>query len=197
MFLGPVKRNINFFVMKPIYLSLLLAAAFAPKLCAQATLRQGDTIEIRLAGVPTEEIQAVSSQYTIDDTGMLNLPYINNVKVSGLQPNQAQAAIEQKFKSEEIYTHPTVTIIIQNSSRFVNVGGAVRAPGRVPYTPDLTLMSTINASGGFNDFADQKKVRYIHDKKVEIIDVRKIRKDPALDPKVYPGDQLEVPQSFW
>jgi hypothetical protein len=27
--------------------------------------------------------------------------------------------------------------------------------------------------------------------------VRKIRKDPSLDPKVYPGDQLEVPQSMW
>ena len=183
--------------MKSIYFSLLLLVALTPKLFAQATLRPGDTIEIRLAGVPSEEIQAVSAQYTIDDSGMLNLPYINTVKVSGLQPNQAQVAIEQKFKAEEIYTHPTVTIIIQNTSRFVNVGGSVRAPGRVPYTPELTLMSTINASGGFNDFADQKKVRYIHANKVQIIDVRKIRKDPALDPKVYPGDQIEVPQSFW
>ena len=183
--------------MKPFHLSLLLILALAPRLFAQATLRPGDTIEIRLAGVPADEISAVSAQYTVDDAGMLNLPYINNIKVAGLQPNQAQAAIEQKFKSDEIYTHPTVAIIIQSASRFVNVGGSVRGPGRIPYTPDLTLMSTINAAGGFNDFADQRKIRYIHDSKVQIIDAKKIRKDPTLDIKVYPGDQIEVPQSIW
>jgi len=183
--------------MKAFYFSLLLVLALAPDLFAQATLRPGDTIEIRLAGVPAEEIQAVTAQYTVDDAGMLNLPYINTVKVGGLQPNQAQAAIEQKFKSEQIYTHPSVTILIQTASRFVNVGGSVRAPGRIPYTPDLTLMSTINAAGGFNDFADQKRIRYIHDSKVQIIDAKKIRKDPMLDLKVYPGDQIEVPQSLW
>ena len=183
--------------MKAFYFSLILLLALAPGLFAQATLRAGDTIEIRLAGVPSEEIQAITAQYTVDDAGMLNLPYINTVKVGGLQPNQAQAVIEQKFKSEQIYTHPTVTIIIQSASRFVNVGGAVRSPGRVPYTPDLTLMSTINASGGFNDFADQKRIRYIHDSKVQVVDAKKIRKEPTLDLKVYPGDQIEVPQSIW
>lgn len=183
--------------MKPIFFSLVLILALTSKLFAQATLRPGDTIEIRLAGVPADEGQAVSAQYTIDDAGMLNLPYINTVKVGGLQPNQAQAVIEQKFKSEQIYTHPTITIIIQTASRFVNVGGSVRGPGRIPYTPDLTLMSTINAAGGFNDFADQGRIRYIHDNKVQIINAKKIRKDPALDPKVYPGDQIEVPQSIW
>ena len=183
--------------MKALFFSLLLILAVAPKLCAQATLRPGDTIEIRLAGVPSDEIQAVSAQYTVDEAGMLNLPYINTGKVGGLQPNQAQSSIEQKFKSEQIYTHPTVTIIIQTTSRFVNVGGSVRAPGRIPYTPDLTLMSTINAAGGFNDFADQGKIRYIHDSKVQVINAKKIRKDPKLDPKVYPGDQIEVPQSIW
>ena len=40
--------------------------------------------------------------------------------------------------------------------RFLSVGGAVRAPGRVPYTSDLTLMSTINAAGGASDFAGDK-----------------------------------------
>ena len=183
--------------MKNLLLSLLFMMALVPQLFAQASLRNGDTIEIRLAGVPAEEIQSVSAQYTIDDAGMLNLPYINNVKVAGLLPNQAQSAIEEKFKSEQIYTHPTITIISQPGQRFVNVGGSVRAPGRVPYTPDLTLMSCINAAGGFNDFADQKRIRYVHENKVQVIDVRKIRKDPSLDPKVYPGDQLEVPQSMW
>ena len=46
---------------------------------------------------------------------------------------------------------------MQPQARFVNVGGAVRAPARVPFTEDMTLLAAINAAGGFNDFADQKR----------------------------------------
>jgi len=183
--------------MKTFAFSLLFILSVSVGLFAQAPLRAGDTIEIRLAGVPAEEIQAVSAQYTVDEAGMLNLPYINTVKVGGLPANLAQKAIEDKFKSEGIYTHPSITIVIQTGMRFVNVGGSVRSPGRVPYTADLTLMSAINAAGGLGDFGDQKRVRYVHENKVQTIDIRKLRKDPSLDIKVFPGDQIEVPQSMW
>jgi len=182
-------------ILKFVLLSVLLA--FTPHLFAQAVLRSGDVIEIRLAGVPAEEIQAFSAQYTVDDGGSLNLPYIGTVKVGGLPPSQAQTVIESKLKSEEIYTRPNITIGMQTGQRFVNVGGSVRSPGRIPYTSDLTLMSVINAAGGFNDFADAKHVRLVHESKAQVLDTRKFRKDPALDPKVYPGDQIEVPQSWY
>lgn len=175
----------------------MAALALLQSALAQATLRSGDMLEIRLSGVPPEEISGFTAQYTIDQAGMLNLPYINTVRAEGLAPNQLQTAIQNKLMADEIYTHPTVTVQPVSGQRFVNVGGSVRGPGRIPYTSDLTLMSTINAAGGFNDFADQKRVRLVHDNKVQVIDTRKIRKDPSLDPRVYPGDQVEVPQSLW
>lgn len=183
--------------MKHLCLFLLVAVSWVPSLQAQAALRPGDTIDIRLAGVPAEEIQQFSAQYTIDDAGMLNMPYINGVKAAGLLPSQVQVAIESKLKADEIYTHPTITILVQAGQRFVNVGGSVRSPGRIPYTSDLTLMSAINAAGGFNDFADQKRVGLTHAGKRDIINVVKVRKDPSADPKVYPGDTIEVPQSWY
>ncbi len=182
--------------MRLFALLFLLLAGAAP-LFAQATLRPGDTIEIRLSGVPADEIQQFSATYTLDDQGFLNLPYINQVKAGGLTQNVVQGEIERKLVAERIYTHPTITIIVQPTARFVNVGGAVRNPGRIPFTPDLTLLSAINAAGGFNDFADQRKVRWVHEGKVEMIDTRKLRKDPSLDSKIYPGDQIEVAQSLW
>jgi protein involved in polysaccharide export with SLBB domain len=33
-------------------------------------------------------------------------------------------------------------------ARQVSVGGAVKAPQRVAYTPDLTVLSAVNAAGG-------------------------------------------------
>jgi protein involved in polysaccharide export with SLBB domain len=83
------------------------------------------------------------------------------------------------------------------TARFVNVGGAVRAPARVPFTEDITLLASINAAGGFNDFADQKRVRLLRGSEVKIYDVRQFRRDPSLDVKLQPGDRVEVPQTFF
>ena len=79
----------------------------------------------------------------------------------------------------------------------MNVGGEVKAPQRVPYTPDLTVLAAINAAGGFSPFADQHKVRLLRSDGVMVIDVRKARATPALDIPVEPGDRIEVPQTIF
>ena len=83
------------------------------------------------------------------------------------------------------------------TARFVNVGGAVRTPSRVPFTEDMTLLTAINAAGGFNDFADQRKVRLLRGSTVQVYDVREFRRDPSRDVRLQPGDRVEVPQSFF
>lgn len=159
------------------------------------TLRCGDFIEIRLGGVPSDFVMEVTSQYSVDDQGNLSLPFIPAVKVAGLTISQAQAAIVSEYQKAEVYTHPTITITMQNTARFVSVGGAVRAPGRIPFSSDLTLMSAINAAGGPNEFAKDHPVTIIRNGKATSYDLRKLRKDPSLDPAVLPGDQINVPQS--
>jgi len=183
--------------MKTLFLLALGFLATVSAGFAQAPLRQGDALEIRLTGVPVDEIQQFTAVYTIDDGGSINLPYIGYVKAVGLLPNQLQVDLEKKLRDGEIYTHPSITVVVQAGQRFLSIGGAVRGPGRIPYSADLTLMSAINTAGGFNDFADQKRVRLVHDGKAQVIDTRKIRKDPTLDVKVFPGDQIEVPQSWY
>lgn len=181
-------------IAAPLALVALLLPAIA---LAQGSFRPGDIIDIRLGGVPSEYIQEFSTQYTIDDQGCVNLPYLGPVKIAGLAISTASQAIVDKLKAEQIYTNPSITINMTPQSRFVNVGGAVRQPGRVPYTPDLTLLSAINAAGGFNEFANPKAVRLVRGGKSEVYNSAKLRKDPRLDPVVQPGDQIEVPQSWF
>lgn len=163
----------------------------------QAALRVGDPVELRISGVPSDEQQQVNNVYTVDTNGLINLPYINKVKAAGMTPPQVAAAIESSYRSHKIFTNPTITIMMQPASRFVNVGGSVRTPTRVPFTEDMTLLTAINAAGGFNDFADQKRVRVLRGNDVKIYDVRKFRRDPSLDVPLQPGDHVEVPQSFF
>ena len=183
--------------MGRVFLVLLFFFSFGTLVFGQAVLRVGDPIELRIGGVPNEEQQQVNNIYTVDANGSVNLPYINKLKAEGLTPAQLARSIEEAYRANKIYTNPNITILMQPTSRFVNVGGAVRLPMRVPFTEDLTLLASINAAGGFNDFADQKRVRLLRRNDVKVYDIRKFRRDPSLDVKLQPGDRVEVPQTFF
>ena len=177
------------------FLSILCTLAGAA--FGQATLRVGDPIELKIGGVPAEEQQQVNNIYTVDAAGFVNLPYINKIKAEGMPPADLARSIEEAYRANKIYTNPNITILMQPTSRFVNVGGSVRSPSRVPFTEDMTLLAAINAAGGFNDFADQKRVRLLRGNQVKIYDVRQFRRDPSQDVKLQPGDRVEVPQTFF
>ena len=164
---------------------------------SDAAFRTGDTIELRIGGVPAEETQLITGAYTVDGEGFVNLPHVGKVRAAGLGQAALQSAIEAAYRAGEIYTNPSITVTVPAALRFVNVSGDVRQPRRVEYTSDLTLLGAISACGGFTEYADQRKVRLIRDGGVQIVDIKAVRKDPSLDVPLLPGDQIEVPQSFW
>ena len=162
-----------------------------------AVLRAGDQIEIRLGGVPPEEISQVTGIYTVDGGGFVNMPHIGKVRAAGATQSQLQAAIESAYKSQQIYTNPSITLAVPNAARFVEVSGDVRLPQRVLYTADLTVLGAITGAGGFTEYADQTKVSHTSEGKVVLLNIKEVRKNPAKDIKVKPGDKIYVPQSFW
>ena len=154
----------------------------------------------------TERLGAVNTVYlrdgkllgtNTDGEGFINLPHIGKVRAAGLSQAALQRGVEAAYKSGEIYTNPTITVTVPTTLRFVNVSGDVRQPRRVEFTTDLTVLGAISAAGGFTDYADQRKVRLMRAGKVQIVDVKAVRNNPALDIRLLPGDQIEVPQSFW
>jgi polysaccharide export outer membrane protein len=179
-------------VLAPIFFFAMAAAAFG-----QATLRVGDPVDMKIGGVPQEDQMQFNNTYTVDTAGTVNLPYINKVRAEGLTPAELARSIEQIYRNNKIFTNPNITILMQPMARFATVGGAVRTPMRVPFTEDMTLLTAINAAGGFNDFADQKRVRLLRGNEVKVYDVRQFRRDPSLDVRLQPGDRVEVPQTFF
>jgi polysaccharide export outer membrane protein len=178
-------------------LLVLLFFGSAAVVFGQATLRIGDPIELKIGGVPQDEQLQVNNTYVVDSTGSISLPFINKVRAAGLAPSQLARELEEAYRANKIYTNPNITIIMQPAARFVNVGGAVRQPSRVPFTEDMTLLTAINAAGGFNDFADQKRVRLLRGSEVKIFDIRQFRKNPGKDVSLQPGDRVEVPQTLF
>ena len=178
-----------------IFGSLLIASVSARS--QDVVLRSGDQIEVRIGGVPADDVTQITGPYTVDGEGLINLAHIGKIRAAGQTQSQLQSAIENAYRTGQIFTNPTITISVPTAARFVDVGGDVRAPQRVPFTPDLTVLGAINAAGGFTEYADQSKVRLLRDGQVTMINIREVRKDPTKDLRLKPGDKLEVPQSFW
>jgi len=184
-------------LLTPVCLALFVAGAIPSAVASDAAFRNGDTIELRIGGVPAEETQLVTGAYTVDGDGFINLPHIGKVRALGLSQAALQSAVEAAYRTGEVYTNPTITVTIPATQRFVNVSGDVRQPRRVEYTSDLTVLGAISAAGGFTDYADQRKVRLLRKGRAQIVDIKAVRSDPSRDIVLLPGDHIEVPQSFW
>ena len=162
----------------------------------EARLRDGDAIDVRLAGVPPDEMATVNGQYTIDGDGLLNLPLVGRISACGQTVSRLQSTIEATYRSRGIFAHPTITVI-PSAPRYILVTGAVRAPQRIVYSNDMTFNGAVVAAGDFSEFANQKKIRFVRNNKSQVVNAKRIRSYPQLDFRVFPGDQIQVPDSWW
>src|SRR5437879_12989545 len=103
--------------MRRLFAVLFLVLAFAAGAFAQATLRIGDPVELKIGGVPAEDQNQVNNTYSVDAGGSINLPYIGKVHAEGITPAQLARAIEENFRSNKIYSSPNITITMQPSTR--------------------------------------------------------------------------------
>ncbi|MEA3213017.1 MAG: polysaccharide biosynthesis/export protein VpsN [Chthoniobacter sp.] len=180
----------RFFLLPLLLLSSFIADGWSQTI---ATLRSGEILEMRLGGVPAEFTQDFTLQYTVSQEGLINVPLIGEMRAVGLTPTQLEKSIQSKLVAAKLFTHATVSINLVQNNRFVSVGGAVRSPGRFPWSNDLTLNSAIQMAGGPTEFAS-RRTRLIRDRKVTWYNLNDLDKDPAVDPSLLPGDQIVVKQ---
>jgi len=156
-----------------------------------ATFRAGDMFVLRLTGMPPEYSAAFPPDFTIGGDGFINIPLAGQVRAAGLTQSQLEHAIEKKLIDEKIFRWPTATINVSPGARFVTVGGSVRAPSRLAWTADLTLVTALSACGGPGDFASDR-VNLIRSGQVASYSYKKLKKNPADDPRLNPGDQVDL-----
>ena len=181
-----------------ILLLVLLMTCGSRSTLAQNTeqlLRSGDSIIVKLSGVPPEEITVVSNSYDIGDSGTINLPYIGEVRAAGVRPSQLQKNIEGAYKSAEIFTHPTIQVSAnqQNPTQVIYVSGEVKTPRAVPISPGMTIHDAITSAGGPTDFAKMKAVKHTRNGVTSIRDLKKAD-NPDSQISAQPGDKIHVPQ---
>jgi protein involved in polysaccharide export with SLBB domain len=177
-----------------VFVAFVLAA-FQP-LVAQTTISAGRAIEIQLKGVPSEEMALVSGTYTVSETGMISMPLLTSpIRASGQSATSLARTIEAAYRSEKIYTTPTVNVIHSTNESInelvVTVGEQVNRTGPVKYVRGLTLYNAVQAAGGATIFGSMKRVRLTRGAQTKVYDLTDTKHMNIL---VEPNDTIQVPQ---
>jgi polysaccharide biosynthesis/export protein VpsN len=160
-----------------------------PVSASTAQLRSGDSLNIALQGVPDASVNTVQ----IDEQGGISLPFVGQVKAAGLSTSELSQRIRETYIAKKIYT--TVDVSVSVTERYIYVGGEVQRPGRIIWTPDLTVAKAIQSAGGFTLYAKETAVNLVREKNAYPIDVKLAQRNPAQDPRLVPGDSLQVSRS--
>ncbi|MCW5549001.1 MAG: polysaccharide export protein [Opitutaceae bacterium] len=102
----------------------------------------------------TREVR-ISQEYTI------SLPLVGSIELRGRTLADAQRIIRDLYDRDYLVNPQVNVIVLEYAKRTVNVIGSVNSPGAVPFPQEegLTLLDAITRAGGFNRFADRRRVR--------------------------------------
>jgi len=155
----------------------------------QDTLRAGDSLSITFSDIPNAEARS-PSELKVSVDGKITIIHNQTFEADG--KTCAELANEIHDRLVPVYYH-NLTVNVRGVSQFFYVDGEVKNPSRQPGLVALTVTQAIAASGGFTDFANKGKVELIRvNGRKQTIDCKKCLINPALDPKVYPGDKVYV-----
>ncbi|EHZ7342871.1 TPA: polysaccharide biosynthesis/export family protein [Vibrio vulnificus] len=147
-------------------------------------LGTGDKIEIIVYGEDD-----LSMKLKIGKAGLVNFPYIGEVKLTGRTPSEIETEIENRLRGDYLL-NPMVTVNLE-SFRLFYISGEVEQPNGYEYQPRLTVEQAIAMAGGFTDRADKGDINIRSGSTLELIE------DVELTHPVNPGDTVIVEQSFF
>jgi len=149
------------------------------------TLGPGDRILISVLEEP-----GLSMTLQLNEAGILNYPFLGELKLAGLTVRELEMLITAGLKGPYL-VDPEVTVTIKEYRPFY-IYGEVNDPGGIPYRPGLTLHGAIALGGGFTERAAKLKTTVIRS-----TDPAKQERLIGLNDTVLPGDVINVPQSFF
>jgi polysaccharide export outer membrane protein len=154
-----------------------------------AQLRPGDSLVVSLQGIPDPS----NNQVQISDNETISLPYIGPISTADASSDQLAQRIRETYIAKKFYI--TLDVSVSVTERYIYVGGEVTRPGRIIWTPDLTVAKAVQAAGGFTLYAKETAVSLVRERKAYDINVNLAQKNPEQDVPLMPGDSVQVPRS--
>ena len=156
------------------------------------TLGPGDIFNLEIVGekdLPTE--------YQVASDGTVTVPYIHELEVAGLEPQEVAALVRKRLMERKILTDPSVVVTVKEyRSKRVTLLGQVQKPGSFPLAPDMTLLQAISLAGGMTSIAQASRVNLTRKTKngtrTVVVNLEEIYEGRAPDIPLQAGDSVYV-----
>jgi len=146
-------------------------------------LGSGDKIKILVYEEPD-----MSMEVTIDNTGIVTYPYLNEVVIAGKTTSEVEAELVTGLKGR-VLINPNIAVSVLEYRPF-SIGGEVKNPGNYAYEPNLTVRKAVNLAGGATEWSNGK--RFTIERKQPVP-----KEQLSLDTSVRPGDVITIlPRRF-
>lgn len=150
------------------------------------TLGSGDKIRVIVFGEDD-----LGGEFTVDDTGLVQLPLLGQIQATGLTVHLFEDGIAAKLLKLGYLTNPHVSVQVENYRPFY-ILGEVNKPGEYPFVTGMNLLNAIALAGGYTYRADESVI-YIRRNGAS-----QEEKYPANETtKINPGDILRVTERFF
>ena len=144
-------------------------------------LGSGDQINLRIYDQPQ-----LSGQYSVDDSGFIDLPLLGLIAAGGNSPDQLAARITAALQAQKLILHPSVAVEVSHYRPFY-ILGEVNTPGQYPYRPDMTVLTAISIAGGFTYRAEEDYAGITRDTGSQAVQYR-----APTNALAQPGDVITV-----
>ena len=161
---------------------------------ASYVVGEADTLRINVWKQP----EISQPNVVVRPDGMITVPLVGDVKVSGATPTQIEALLVSKLK--QYVSEPRVTVTVAEvSSKSVYLIGEVARPGAYSLTGPLDILQIIAKAGGVTPYAHRKSMFVLRrveggKQKLPVNYTQIIRgKHPEQNLSLQPGDTVVVP----
>jgi polysaccharide export outer membrane protein len=156
-------------------------------------LAPGDLIDYSVYGVPE-----MSQRARLNSKGVVYLPLLDEVEISGLTTEQAQKKLEDLLVTGGFLRNPHVSITVAEFANGISLLGEVAKPGVYPVSGGRRLYDVLAAAGGMTAGAGSQ-VNITHKDQADKPQIVNVSKDPAKSTvsnvMVMPGDTIVVPKA--
>ena len=161
-----------------------------------AQIQAGKAINITISNVPDQDKNTINNVYPVSDSGMVNMPFIGAVRAQGLRNEELAAALQARYISAGIYTHPTIQVITNSVNKGVDeetvtLGGQIRKTGPVLFFKGLTIWQAIQNAGGPTEFGSMYRVTLFRDGNQKTYDLTKTE---FMQIPLQRNDAIDIPQ---
>jgi protein involved in polysaccharide export with SLBB domain len=173
----------------------LAACASSPDLtAASAAKSEAGSEDYRLG--PEDKVKVtvfgetdLSGEFLVDSSGVLAAPFVGQITVKGLTLRQFEAAYAAKLRDAQILRDPRVSAEVV-SFRPIYVLGEVKKPGQYAYVSGMTVQKAVALAEGYTYRASESTVEITRGGKKFKLDVTPVT-------KVFPGDEIRIPERFF